>query len=360
MDGSGNKTSGRFVATLLRAGVGSHASRAAEVLLEREPSVGDVFGERAFRRWQDNLSQRVLELAAAVEMEEPDLFATDIRWSRDAFESRGVSVDTLKLSLEILGETLEVALPDGSYSRVSPSIEAGLSECVSSGRVRRRLSPETELGRLSLKYLELALSGDRRGAVRLVVSAMESGSPIEALYEDVLLAAEAEVGTMWHLGEVTISEEHVVTETSRATMGVLSYLAALGQDAAATRETVIVSAVEGDRHDLGVRAVSDLLEANGYRPVCLGASAPSDEIARAMTDFDSDLLVLSATMTTHLGAAMAAIKKVRKSRPSVKVVVGGEAFAASAESLRETVGADAFAPTPSDAIRLLGELSAGG
>lgn len=350
---SGNK----FVATLLRAGVGSHAAHATEVLLDRRPSVAEPFGKKAFRRWQDNLSQRVMQLAAAVEMGEPELFASDVRWSRDAFESRGVPAESLRESLVILGETLSESLPDGSFASVEPCLKLGLDECVSSGTVSRRLSPDEPLGRLALEYLELALGGDRRGAVRRAVAAYEAGTSIEDLYEGVLLAAEAEVGTMWHLGELTISEEHVVTETARAAMGVLSYLAASGQDAGGDRHTVVVSAVEGDRHDLGVRAVSDLLEVAGFRSVCLGASSPADEIARAMQDFEARLLVLSATMTTHLGAAMASIKAVRASRDGVKIIVGGEAFGAASDTLPETVGADAFAASPRAAVRLVGEMA---
>ncbi len=345
---------GPFAAQLLRSGSAAHAARAVEELLERHPEIGDLFGDHAFRRWQDNTAQRLQELAASVEMGEPEMFVTEIGWSRDAFEARGVPVDALRRSLEILALTLEESLPESAFAAVEPCLNRGIEACVASEKKERRIPADGTLGVLMLEYLEQAMRGDRVAAVTTIVQAFEKGTPVEDLYERVLLASEAEIGTMWHLGEVSISEEHMVTETARAVMGVLCYLSTGKKIPPEDRPTVTVAAVEGDRHDLGVRAVSDLFEIAGFRSVCLGASSPASDIAQAVEDYGARYVVLSAAMSVHVPSVTTTIRAIRERTPKARILVGGEAFRSS-DQLPELVGADGFASSPREAVRLAKE-----
>jgi methanogenic corrinoid protein MtbC1 len=360
---------GSFAAGLLRAGSRALAAHAAESLLERHPAAGDLFGAKAFRNWQENMGQRIEELAAAVEMQAPGLFAREVGWSLAAFQARGVPVAAVRHSLEALRNGIAQDLPAEVFAFVRPILEAGIEASVADPRPMPRLQGEGPAGELAVSYLEAVLSGRRFEGIDLLVRALDRGSDLTFLYERVLLPVQVEVGTMWHLGEISVPEEHAATEATRSAMAVLSYRARavqpeprIGKPAVGPGVgtgvgpgVVLVGAVEGDRHDIGVRAVADLAEIAGWTSIALGADVPSRDIVRACEDFDASTLILSATMSAHLPAVSSAIRAVRASDrgPGLRIIVGGEAFAGDA-ALAQRAGADALATSASHAVQLIG------
>jgi methanogenic corrinoid protein MtbC1 len=313
------------------------------------PPCGEAFGDGAFREWQIHFGQRISELAVALEMGDAGLLSAQLGWTRVAFEARGIPAGRVGTSLQALHD----ALRGGSAGRgVGRSRLRVIDEAIERDRAGREgdeeLMPADAHGELALRYLEAALTGDRRRAVRLILGAAKGGMPIEALYERVLLAAQAEVGRMWHAGELSVPEEHIATETTRSAM------AALAQEApppAPDARTVVVAAAEGDRHDIGVRAVADLFELAGFGVVCVGGDVPAEELAMAVAGFEADVLVLSAAMSVHLPLVEAGVRGSRAARAGLRVIVGGPAFVGS-EQLAARVGADAMATSPSHAVRI--------
>jgi methanogenic corrinoid protein MtbC1 len=113
--------------------------------------------------------------------------------------------------------------------------------------------------------------------------------------------------------------------------------------------TVVLAAVAGNAHDIGLRAVGDQFRMAGWRTVFLGADMPADEIARAAKSFGAKLIVLSATLTTHLRNLAATIERIRQLTPEPRILVGGLALADS-PSLWQQVGADGYASSVDDAV----------
>lgn len=360
---TGNGSSGgvaggaAFAAAMVRASARGIAAAAAESLLSREPAAKTLFGRDAFRTWQENLSHRLAELAASLEAGEPGLFAGDISWSRAAFESRSVPASLLAASLRALRESLAESLPAAAWAVASGTLDRGIEAAETAAPALHRLNPDDHYGKLALRYLGLALEGRRAEAVGVLLAEFQNGASAEDLYERVLLPAEAEAGTMWHLGELSVPEEHAATETTRGAMAVLCHEAGRRRGPLpASAPAVLVGAVAGDRHDIGVRAVADILELAGFRAVSLGGDVPADDFAQAVADFGAAGVVLAATMSLHLGAARETVSALRAAtagrRPALAVIVGGRAFAGSA-ALAAMSGADAFAASPRDAVTAL-------
>jgi len=345
-----------YIAEMLRVSAKAYAAHAAERLLERHPDCAAQFGNAAFRNWRDNLTHRLNELAIALEMNEPALFASQLRWSRDAFEARAVPIDHLQHSLVCLRETLREDLPEGSRDRPTRFIDQAISEMGESHAVMSRLAPDSDHTNLALRYVEAVLAGNRRRAIQLIVDAVEGGLSMQDAYEKVLLPAPSEIGLMWHVGEISVSEEHAATETTRTVMGILSqHTPSAAEDA----PTVLVAAVEGDRHDIGVRAVADLVELAGYRTISLGSDVPVADLALAVDDFDPDVVILAASLSLHLNKLKESVRAARETGDGSKrrVIVGGPAFAES-RHIAERVGADGFASSPGEAVRLVVQFTA--
>lgn len=346
----------RFVAEILEKSAAAYAGYAAGVLLEKHPEVEQRYGPSAMGYWKSHLTQRVLELAAALGAEEPRLFGARVQWARKAFRARDLDEQDLRASIACLGEVLKDELPEQAQGEVAnyldPALEA-LEDPFVAPSQELGLDPESDRGRLALSYLQAVLEGDSRQAIELVVAAAEGGTSVRELYLDVLVPAQREVGELWHMGEVGVAEEHHVTATTERAMAVLAQRVPRRPPVG---KTMIAAAVAGNTHGLGVRVLADFFELAGWRSVCLGADVPPAEVATAAVYFDADLAVLSAALAVQLKTAGRTVDALRALEGrEVKILVGGVAFADTSDLWRR-LGADGHAPTADVAVELGGQL----
>lgn len=337
-----------FAGRLLEASAPGLAGMAAGLLLEREPAVAEQFGEGATAAWKEQLEQHVRELAAALTAGAPEVFASRVRWTRQAFAARQVPEAVLRQSLSCLEEVLREQLPPAASGPAVEALGGGLAVLDAPAPAPPApLDPGEEGARLALRFLERALEGDAPGAVGLLVDAQDEGIATPQLLLDVLVPAQREIGRMWHANEVDIAEEHVVTAAVQRALAVVTQRTPRKAD---NGLRVVVAAAPGDAHDTGVRVLADLFALEGWRAVCLGADVPSSALARAVLHFAPDLLVLASALAVQLPVLREAIEAVRPvPGEGVRVLVGGPAFA-DAPDLWRAVGADGFAPTLGEAV----------
>jgi methanogenic corrinoid protein MtbC1 len=338
-----------LVVEMIREAPRAFGAHAAELLLERHPEAGSAFGPGAFRHWQEHLSQRALEVASALEVGETGLFRAQVEWTRDAFEARGVDAEIIRQSLAALADALRTDLPDAGGEAAGAVVDAAIEEMASGDDAPAAPEPANLE---ALRYLEMALGGDRVGARDLVVEKLAGGQSLREVYEKVLLPAQVEIGSMWHLGELSIAEEHLATETTRYVMGVAADRAR--RVTATSRGKVLVAVTQGDTHDMGARAVTDLLDAAGFSVFSLGADVPVPDVASAVQMFGPDALVLAATIGLHLRRLGETIDAVRAVRPDLLIVAGGPALML-APDLAAKLGADVLARSPGEAVDVIEE-----
>jgi methanogenic corrinoid protein MtbC1 len=151
---------------------------------------------------------------------------------------------------------------------------------------------------------------------------------------------------MWHIGHISVGEERLVSTTTRELMTLIVARHAPEPDPS---RTVVLASVEGNAHDIGLRAVGDQFRLAGWRVVFLGADMPADDIAHAARSFGARLIVLSATLTTHLRNLGVTIERIRLLAPEPKILAGGLALADS-PLLWQQLGADAYASGIDDVV----------
>ena len=334
-----------MAAAILTASDSAYAAYAANRLLESPFGIKEIFGDSAFTDWKDHYRQRIAELAAAIGEGEPNLFSAQIDWAQSAFQSRQVPIEVLRQSLICLSDVLFEELPESCRQEPVDYISLALESLETTSDGPEELKPDSKTSRMSLNYITMILEGDGQSAIELVVQALQEGMPVLAIYENVLLAAQQEVGRMWHLGDLSISEEHYVTATTIRAMGVLNYLS---ERQPKNGRTVVSAAVSGNIHDIGVRAVSDFFDLAGWRAVCLGGDTPAEDIAMAVGTFEADLLLVSAALTVQLKSVRDTIERIRQER-DCKIMVGGMAFSGSPNIWRQ-MGADGFSTSISESI----------
>lgn len=335
----------------------SAAGFAAAALAELRPVEAAEPAARDSAMWRTHLTQRVLELAAAVRLEQPVLFANRIEWLRRAARARGKGEAELKRALVSLSTALRRELPDNLEAAVAPSLDRALAAFDGElPAAARALDADTPVNRVALRYLALCLEGKPHAAIELVLGELDRGLSPAQIYSGVLIAAQREIGDLWHVGDVSIAEEHLVSETTRE---IMALIVAKRAPAAPVGPSLVAASVSGNAHDLGLRSVTDLFRLAGWRALFLGTNVPAEEIARAAAAFAVELVVMNATLTTQLHALGDAILTIRRLAPRCKVLVGGLAFEGLPDLWRR-LGADAHAPTIDAAVALGEALAAQG
>ncbi len=331
----------RSAAAQLELGARGLGAGAAEKLLERDDGAG------SFAVWHGFYAERVLELSVGVALDEPALAAGGFSWSAAALTARGARALDASVVVGAMRDSLREDLAEDEWAVVSSVLDR-LGEAATDAPPTGipRLKPDDDMKTEALRFLERTLAGEGRAAVDALLAMQRHGTPTRELFERVLMPAAAEMGTMWHLGEISVSEEHAATETVHAAISVLWHSATRDGDAGAS---VVVGAVSEDRHDIGVRATAALLELAGCRVASLGADLPAGDFVQAVRDYEAEAVVIGATLVTHLPRVVETIAALRAEKPGLRIVVGGPALA-MAEGLAAKVGADALARSPGEAI----------
>lgn len=185
--------------------------------------------------------------------------------------------------------------------------------------------------RLARLYLEALRAVNAAGAYQVASTALEHGMSLPALYQRVITPAMYEIGELWEKGVVTVADEHAATVLTHRVLVGLRPPAQISLDEAGApaRPRVVLAAMEGERHALGLRMVADVLEEAGYCAICLGADVPTEALFQALTAFSPSVLALSATMPELAPTLESVAARARREHPELEVIVGGQAALAN-------------------------------
>lgn len=149
------------------------------------------------------------------------------------------------------------------------------------------------------------IAGRREACLAEVQRLVALGTPLRALYVELIQAALHEVGRRWERGEVSVTTEH----TRRPASG----------------RRALVSCAADEYHQLGGRIVADLLETQGWDVDFLGAGTSLDDL-RARAARPLDLVALSCSVAFNLEKLAQSVRVVRAAAPAVSIIVGGLAL----------------------------------
>ena len=111
---------------------------------------------------------------------------------------------------------------------------------------------------------------------------------------------------------------------------------------------VVIGTVEGDVHDIGKNLVKMMFEIAGFTVHDLGRDVPLDQFLEEQIRTDSDIVCLSAMMTTTMLGMKTVIDKLKAKNPNVKIMIGGAPLSAE---IAEKWGADGYAPDAPNALQ---------
>lgn len=295
----------------------------------------------------------ISKLFVAIVSHRPSIFRKYIEWQRSMFTHRHVPMIVVRRHLETLEKIVTRRLDAEGAELVRSIIAeayAGLDSILS--EEQPNLDPEAPLYPLASRYLELLRSRRSGEAIEAIIHAVDEGLSIFRVYLEIIQPVQHEVGRLWQRNEMTVSEEHYATDTTRTLMSRLR-----GRFTPVERRgtSILTACLGGELHDIGARMVNDFFELSGFDSYFTGANTPHDQIIEEIGRHKPRVLALSATMTLQVRLAYELIDQVRvEFGPSVHVLVGGYAFNEN-PGLWSDVGADSFALNAQEAIAMLDE-----
>ncbi|HEU4562403.1 MAG TPA: cobalamin-dependent protein [Longimicrobium sp.] len=203
------------------------------------------------------------------------------------------------------------------------------------------------------QFLDAIVAGNRRRAFEVADTALDGGMDIRALYLDVFQPALREIGRLWQQNRITVADEHLATAITQASMARLYdrlFASATGEG-----PLMVAACAEGERHEVGLRMVCDILELDGWDTVFLGAAVPTPDLVRMICEREPQVVALSASIAPNVPRVEEAIRAIRGCEsPQPLIVVGGRPFAMEPE-LAVQMGADLTATDAVEAAEQLKE-----
>jgi corrinoid protein of di/trimethylamine methyltransferase len=177
-------------------------------------------------------------------------------------------------------------------------------------------------------------------------AALAEGLDAEKAIFDGLVAGIEEIGRLYELEEIFVPEMLIAADTMYAGLNILK--PHLKKKEGGVKGQVIMGVVQGDVHDIGKNIVKMMFDVAGFEVHDLGRDVPIEQFIEEQLNTNSDLVCLSAMMTTTMVGMPEIIGKLKEKNPNVKIMIGG---APVNENLAEKWGADGYAKDANNALK---------
>lgn len=151
-------------------------------------------------------------------------------------------------------------------------------------------------GRAFVERILEAARGFRTAECEQAVTLAVAMLPPPRLVSEVLQPLLHEVGERWHRGELSISQERMVSKVVSRHIGLMLD----AYDRTARREAVVFATLPGERHELGLLMSAMLCASRGFKVHYLGPDLPPEEIARYARETAAAVVALSVVLQEHL------------------------------------------------------------
>ena len=119
-------------------------------------------------------------------------------------------------------------------------------------------------------------------------------------------------------------------------------------DSKNVRGQVVIGTVQGDVHDIGKNLIKMMFDVGGFTVHDLGRDVPLEKFAEEQLRTDSEIVALSAMMTTTMMGMKKVIAMIKEKNPDVAIMLGG---APVTKDVANLFGADGYAESAGNAVQ---------
>lgn len=189
---------------------------------------------------------------------------------------------------------------------------------------------------------------DEEGIVEAVNNSLAEGiNPHRAVFDGLVVGMQ-EVGRLYEEQEYFVPELLMCADAMYAGLAILRPLLKAGDDGSNVKGQVVMGVVQGDVHDIGKNIVKMMFDAAGFEVHDLGRDVPLEMFVEEQLKTDSEIVALSAMMTTTMVGMRDIIKQIKEKNPKAKIMIGG---APVTEEIAAKWGADGYAKDANNALK---------
>ena len=178
-------------------------------------------------------------------------------------------------------------------------------------------------------------------------AALEEGMDAYEAIMDGLAAGMETVGGLYESQEYFVPEVLMCSDALYLGLDILKpHMKKEGK--AKARGQVVIGTVEGDVHDIGKNLVKMMFDVANFEVHDLGRDVKLENFVQEQMKTDSEIVALSALMTTSMLAMPKVIGMIRERNPNVRIMVGGAPLSADSA---EKYGADGYADNAANAVK---------
>jgi 5-methyltetrahydrofolate--homocysteine methyltransferase len=199
------------------------------------------------------------------------------------------------------------------------------------------------------EILDGVVNGDNHLVPEKMNEALEKGILPEAILNEALIPAMAEVGRRFEIGEYFVPEMLISARAMKSGLAILK--PKLVKRNFKSYGKIVVGTVKGDLHDIGKNLVSLMLEGAGFEVIDAGSDIAPEKFVEIAKTNNADIIGLSALLTTTMTNMKATITALEQAglKGKIKVMIGG---APVTEGYATQIGADGYAEDASRAVAL--------
>jgi corrinoid protein of di/trimethylamine methyltransferase len=185
--------------------------------------------------------------------------------------------------------------------------------------------------------------------------ALEEGvAPLEAIM-DGLAAGMQVVGDLYEKNEYFVPEVLMCADALYKGLDILR--PHVPKDDSKVNAQVVIGSIQGDVHDIGKNLVKMMFDVAGWDVHDLGRDVPLENFVEEQLRTDSEVVAMSAMMTTTMLGMKKVIKMIKEKNPDVAIMLGG---APVTKDVANLFGADGYAESAGNAvvegIKMIGRL----
>ncbi|MGD8741760.1 MAG: corrinoid protein [Desulfobacterales bacterium] len=196
------------------------------------------------------------------------------------------------------------------------------------------------------KLAECVVEFDEDGAKEWAQKALDSGMDAFEAIMDGLAAGMEKVGDLYDQHEYFVPELLMSGDALYAGLDVLK--PHIKKESVKNMGQVVIGTVQGDVHDIGKNIIKLMFEVGGFDVHDLGRDVPLEKFVEEQLRTDSEIVAMSAMMTTTMVGMKKVIEMIKEKNPNVAIMLGG---APVTQDVADLWGADGYAEKAGNAVQ---------
>jgi len=200
------------------------------------------------------------------------------------------------------------------------------------------------------RYLGTLLQGDRKACRSVIEESLQSGTPANAVYIDIIWPIMVEIEHLSRADRITPTQEHLATRINRT---IVDQLQNKLPPKPRRNKKIVICCTDSELQELGAQIMADLFESDGWDVKFIGGGLTNDDILTYIHKCAPDILLIYGTAPKQAPSVRQLIDTIRDidAWPNMRIMVSGGLFN-RAEGLWQEIGADFFAATALEALQV--------